>query len=388
MDKRVVLKPGKEKSLQKHHPWIFSGAIATIPTIEPGEILPVYSASGAFLASAYFHPQNSLAGRALSFNQDKIEEVLARRIDEAIALRTYTLDLSETNAYRLIHAEADGLPGLIVDVYDGVLSLQINTCGMEKLRGLILPLLIHKMNPQAIFEKSVSSARELEGLPPFQGFRYKQVADERLIRENGIQFKISLSKGQKTGFFLDQREMRALVSSLSRGKKVLNCFSYSGGFSLYALQGGAQHVVSVDCSEEATRLCRENTRLNGFSEKSHTIIQEDVFRYLRENPLDFDLIILDPPAFAKKRSDIDDACRGYKEINRLCFSKLKTPSMLLTSSCSHFIDPVLFQNLIFQAALEGGREPRILFSHAQAFDHPIRLTHPEGAYLKSLLLYT
>lgn len=385
--KRAVLKPGKEKSLLKRHPWIFSGAIAELPLIEPGEILPVYSADGMFLALSYFHPTNSLAGRVLSFTLEPVEKILSEKIDAALVLRSYLLDTSQTNAYRLIHAEADGLPGLIVDYYDGVLSIQINTWGMERLKSQILSLLIEKLQPKAIFEKSTSSARELEGLPQVQGFVYKEVEDPITILENGISFKVSLAKGQKTGFFLDQRKMREYVQGLSHGKKVLNCFSYSGGFSLYALQGGASHVVSVDCSKEACLLAEENTTLNGIAKERHTVLQKDVFAFLKEDPLDFDLIILDPPAFAKKRGDVEDACRGYKEINRLCFEKLQAPSLLLTSSCSYFIDPTLFQNIVFQAAIEAGKEPRICSLHHLACDHPIRLTHPEGSYLKSLSLF-
>ncbi len=386
-ERRVILKPGKERSLLKRHPWIFSGAIANMPSIEDGEVVSVYSFSCQFLGKAYFHTRNSIAGRVLTFLQESAEEAIAKKIDQAIALRAAIFDFSQTNCYRLINAEGDGIPGLIVDVYDTVLSIQINTCGIERMRDFLISLLVEKLKPQAIFEKSISSARKQEGLLPTQGFVYGTSPDEIRVLENGIAFQVALEKGQKTGFFLDQREMRQLISRLAKGKRVLNCFSYSGGFSIYALKAGACHVTSIDCNEDALRLAKINTEINGLDLKNHEIQQADVFEYLRNTPLAFDLAVLDPPAFAKKKNDIIAACAGYKEINRLCFEKLPPKSFLLTSSCSHMIDPELFQNVVFQAALDAGRDVQIVSGHIQAADHPISLMHPEGLYLKSLLIY-
>ena len=386
MNQGVVLKPGKEKSLLKRHPWVFSGAIADFPSIDNGDILPIFSATGNFLAQGYFHGQNSIAGRVLTFSDQPIQETLSSAIDRAIALRRSFFTDDVTNCFRLINAEGDGMPGLIVDQYDRVLVIQINTCGIEKLKGQIVEMLIAKCKPEAIFEKSTSSARRQEGLADRQGWIYGQHSSELIVRENGLKFYVSLETGQKTGFFLDQREMRKKIGELSRGKRVLNCFSYSGGFSIYALHAGASHVTSVDSSAEAVSLARRNTELNQLDAERHTIVQADVFDFLRKTPDAYDLIILDPPAFAKKRGDQNAACAGYKEINRIGFELLKKGGsalpLLLTCSCSHFIDEDLFQNVVFQAAVDAHCDAQILSKHSQAPDHPISLAHPEGAYLK------
>jgi 23S rRNA (cytosine1962-C5)-methyltransferase len=376
----VILKPGKEKSILKRHPWIFSGAIATLPSFQDGDILPVYSHDKKQLASAYFHTKNSIAGRILSFGEEPPHQALARNIKEALELRK---NLLETSAKRLINAEGDGLPGLVVDQYNDVLVIQINTCGIEKLKPFILKILIEELNPSSIYEKSHSGARKQEGLPDSRSLLYGKLIPEVTIHENGIPYIVSITEGQKTGFFLDQREMRKKITTLSHGKRVLNCFAYSGGFSLSALKGGACHVDSIEISPEACALCRRNT----FDATRHTIIQADVFDFIKTSPLSYDIVILDPPAFAKKRGDIDPACQGYKEINRRVLQKMPPGALLLTSSCSSYITVDLFQNLIFQAALEADRFVRIIGRHIQACDHPIALTHPEGDYLKSLLLY-
>ncbi len=390
MKKEVVLKPGKEKSLLKRHPWIFSGAIASFPLIENGEILPVFSSAGKFLAKGYFHDQNSISGRVLTFSDQPIEDALNDAIDRALALRKAFLSAQETNCFRLINAEGDGIPGLIVDQYDRILVLQINTWGIERLKNHIIEMLVHKCAPEAIYEKSSSSARRQEGLADFQGWVYSKQSGDLVVREHGALFQVSLEKGQKTGFFLDQREMRKKIGELSRGKRVLNCFSYSGGFSVYALRGGAVHVTSVDCSANALELARKNIALNQINPNMHEIVEADVFDFLKQTSDRYDLIILDPPAFAKKRADQNAACAGYKEINRLAFELLKRcPShlpLLLTCSCSHFIDEGLFQNVVFQAAIDAGSDAQILSKHIQAPDHPILLAHPEGEYLKSLLI--
>ncbi len=390
MKKGIVLKPGKEKSLLKGHPWVFSGAIANLPSIENGEVFSIFSDAGQFLAKGYFHGQNSISGRILTFKDQAIEDALSQAIDRAIALRRALFQDGKTNCFRLINAEGDGIPGLIVDQYDQTLVVQINTCGIQTLKPLILELLIQKCQPRTIYEKSSSSARRQEGLEDAQGYVYGEPQDEIIVRENGIAFQISLEKGQKTGFFLDQREMRKKIGEISRGKRVLNCFSYSGGFSIYALVGGAAHVTSVDCNADALRLALVNTTLNQLDSSQHTIIQADVFDFLRSTSDQYDLIILDPPAFAKKRADQIAACAGYKEINRLAFQKLTASSasfpLLLTCSCSHYMDADLFQNVVFQAAMEARSDAQILSKHSLAADHPISLAHPEGEYLKSLLV--
>lgn len=376
----VILKPGKEKSVLKKHPWIFSGALASYPTFEDGDILPVYSHDKTHLAFAYFHTKNSIAGRILSFGDKSAHETVVFHIKKALLLRN---TLQNTSARRLINAEGDSLPGLIVDQYNDVLVLQINTCGMEKLKKLIIDTLIQELKPASIYEKSLSSARAQEGLALSQGLLYGTLIPEVTIVENDISYIVSIVDGQKTGFFLDQCEMRRKIKELSFNKRVLNCFSYSGGFSLAALKGGAFHVTSVDISKDACDLCRRQPH----DLSKHTIIQTDVFEFLKNNSLNYDLVILDPPAFAKKRADIPAAATGYKEINRRAMQKMPRGSLLLTSSCSAYIDQDLFQNLIFQSALEAGRYVQIIGRHIQAYDHPVALNHPEGDYLKSLLLY-
>ena len=387
MSKQVILKAGKEKSLKRRHPWIFSGAVEIYPAFENGEVLSVVSSKGEFLAKAFFHRERSLAGRVLSFKDEPLEEVILKRLKEALALRTALINEHLTNAYRLINAEGDGLPGLIVDRYADVLVLQVNTLGMWKLKERIVEELTTLIQPKAIYEKSTSIVRDLEGLEEAQGFLFGSAPPEIEVQENGIKFLVDYQEGQKTGFFLDQREMRDLVGSLAKGKRVLNCFSYSGGFSLAALQGGCAHVTSVDSSAAATDLCQRNTALNGFTQDRHTICQEDVFTFLEKDPLDYDLIILDPPSFAKRKHSIHKACRGYKELNRFVFKKAPDPALLLTCSCTGLVTPPLFQDVIAQAAAEEHRAVRILAFHRDAYDHPHSLFHPEGRYLKSLLLY-
>ena len=385
--KKVILKPGKEKALRQRHPWIFSGAVAELPSFENGEILSVFSAEGQFLAKAYFHRENSIAGRVLTFHDEPIETALDRHFSYALQLRKRLFDPKVTNAYRLINSEGDFLPGFVVDLYDDMAVIQINTCGIERLKEALIARLKKHLKLRGIYEKSQSNARRQEGLPDSCGLLFGECPKEILVKENGLHFLVSIEKGQKTGFFLDQREMRQLLFRFAKNRRVLNCFSYSGGFSLFALQAGASHVVSVDSSEEACRLATENTLINHFELSSHEIVEENVFKYLHADSFPFDLVILDPPAFAKRRQEVEDACRGYKEINRNVLKQLPPSSFLLTCSCSHFVSPELFQQVIFQAAVEANREVVICSRHIQTPDHPISLYHPEGEYLKSLFLH-
>jgi 23S rRNA (cytosine1962-C5)-methyltransferase len=389
-EKKIFLKKGREVAIEQgHHPWIFSGALDEVPEeFSSGDIASVYSFEGRFLGIGYFHVENSLSGRILSFEKKEIGLVLEEKIRKAYAFRQSLFDFSKTNAFRLINAEEDGLPGLIVDFYDGVLVLQIGTCGMEKLKELIVQTLITILSPKTIYEKSNSAARLQEGLDKREGLIYGDNVSEIEVLENGIRFAVSIVDGQKTGFFLDQREMRRKIGELSKGKTVLNCFSYSGGFSLYALKGGAKKVISVDTCSKAVELARKNTEINGFSLDDHQIVQQDVFAFLENQDLsDVDLIILDPPAFAKKRQDVESASKGYRQLAEMVFAKCKKGSFLLSCSCSYFIDADLFQKILFQAAAPHKKEVQILSGHIQAMDHPISLYHPEGDYLKSLLVW-
>jgi 23S rRNA (cytosine1962-C5)-methyltransferase len=383
----VILKPGRDKALRNLHPWIFSGAVASFPSFENGDVLSVYSASGEFLAKAYFHRANSICGRVLTFADEPVEQAVDRKISEAILLREKLFDREQTNCYRLINAEGDGIPGLIVDLYDDIAVLQANTCGIERLKGWIVERLIKQLKVRGIYERSQSTARRQEGLPDIQGALFGECPGEVLVRENGMLFLVGIQEGQKTGFFLDQREMRQLIGRLGKQRRVLNCFAYTGGFSLFALKNGAESVTSIDASEGACRLARENTLLNHIPLAKHEVVRADVFDYLRENARPFDLVILDPPAFAKKRQDVNDACRGYKEMNRRALEKMPPDTYLLSCSCSHFVEEHLFRQLLFQAALEARRQVAICSRHIQAADHPISLFHPEGEYLKSFLLH-
>jgi 23S rRNA (cytosine1962-C5)-methyltransferase len=387
-EKKVILKKGKERSiLQNRHPWIFSGAIDSASgSILPGDLAFIYSFEGQFLAQGYFNLENSLVGRILSFDKKPIQELIEQKIRAARKLRFSLLDLSSTNCFRLINAEEDGLPGLIVDCYDQVLVMQINTAGMQQLKKIIIETLVKEMSPLSIYEKSTSRARAQEDLPPEEGFLYGKEIPEITVQEHGISFIVSIVEGQKTGFFLDQREMRKKVGQLAKGKNLLNCFSYSGGFSLHALKAGACHVTSIDSCSTATSLCQRNSDLGHFS--NHTILQEDVFDFLKkENLKSYDFIILDPPAFAKKRGEVDAAALGYQKINETVFKNCNPGTLLITCSCSYYIDMDHFKQIVFKAASGSKREVKILSRHIQALDHPVSLYHPEGDYLKSLLLW-
>jgi 23S rRNA (cytosine1962-C5)-methyltransferase len=385
-ERTVVLKKNRDKPIRQRHHWIFSGAVQSLPDFDDGDILPVASSDGEFLGSAYFNRKSAIIGRMLSFDRTAALKAIEQRLLGAIALRR---DLVEpaSNAQRLVNGEGDGLPGLIVDRYADVLVIQVATLGMEKLKPAILDYLIRSLSPRSIYERSDLPIRREEGLPEFEGRLYGENIESVEIRENGLRFLVEIRGSQKTGFYLDLRELRTLVRSLAKGRRVLNGFCYTGGFTVAALAGGAASVDSVDSSEPAISLARRNLSLNGFSENDHHLIVADVFEFLRREVSPYDFIILDPPAFAKKRTDVVPACRGYKDINRVALKKIGPQGLLLTLSCSHFVDESLFQQVIFQAAAEAGREVRIIQRHRLAIDHPVNVYHPESEYLKGFLLY-
>lgn len=381
----VILKKGKEKPLLNGHPWIFSGAVAEMPKEATGDIYPIYSHAKELLGYGYFNSRASIIGRVLSFGSLSVKDALRNHLEKAVAFRK-TLFSGDTTAYRLINGEGDFIPGLIVDKYGDHLVIQVGTLGIEKLKEEIVAHLKELVAPSAIYEKSTLPSRKEEGLREVQGWFGKQGSPEVTVLENGLQFKVSLTEGQKTGFFLDQREMRQKVRNLSKDKAVLNCFAYTGGFSVYAAAGGAKQVDTLDISEKAIALARTNMQLNAPSTEGQ-FFADDVFTFLREHPLPYELVILDPPAFAKRQKDVVQACRGYKDINRLAMLKMPSNSTLITCSCSHFVDEKLFQTVVFQAATEARRSVQILGRHLLAPDHPINLSHPEGSYLKSLYLH-
>lgn len=383
----VVLKPGREKSLLQRHPWIFSGAIAKRPEIEPGALCRVESAVGELLGTGYFHFRApSLVGRMVSFGDEQPEKALTRCLYQAVTLRK-ELCAPKTDGYRLIHGEADGFPGLIVDRYGEVLVVQVGTLGMEKLKPFWLKLLIEELQPQAIFEKSTSHSRKEEGLVSFQALLYGTLPESLRIQEYGISMQVDVVGGQKTGLFLDQRQLRNQVRALAKGKRVLNLFSYTGGFTLQALAGGALGVDSVDISPSALAICRHDIEKNGLNLAACGFFCQDVFRFLESASLNYDLVILDPPAFAKKSKDVTRAFSAYKELNRLVISKMPTPSILVTASCSYHLSAAQFQQLLFIAAGEGKKRAKLISRHPLAYDHPIDLAHPESDYIKSALLY-
>ncbi len=351
-----------------------------------GDLADVYSASGEKLGIAMLNQGRSILGQMLAFEKESVQEALKNRIHEAAQLRHFWFDLAKTNAIRLINAEGDGLPGLIVDAYADVLVMQVANPGMEKLKFQIAELLIEEWKPRALFEKSTSFMRKKEKLEEVRSHLYGEKFSEVEVLENELRFSVDVLEGQKTGLFLDQREMRFLIRNLARGKKVLNCFAYTGGFSIAALAGGAKHVDSVEESAKCGPRIEKNLGVNQL--KGHSFICEDVFDYLKRSAdWSHDVVILDPPAFVKKRNDVPKAFRAYKDLNRHCMTKMKPGSLLLSCSCSYHIDEALFQNILFRAASETGRRVRILEKHRQAHDHPISIFHPESTYLKSFLLY-
>lgn len=322
----------------------------------------------------------------LTFDSTKPHDALEAHIKQAVELRRNLMG-TKTNAIRLINAEGDFLPGLIVDQYADVLVIQISTLGMERLKGMIVEILQKLIHPSWIYESSTSPSRKEEGLKEARMTLGGKESQEILIFEDGLKFYVNPLKGQKTGFFQDLREMRRLVQELSLNKKVLNCFSYTGAFSCHALKGGASFVASVDISKEAIEQTKKHMWLNNFEETRHQEYAADCFDFLKNEPLNYDIIILDPPAFAKRKADVKAAVRGYQEINRTTLAKMPKNSLLLTCSCSYHVDEELFVKMLFHASREAKRDLRIIQNHRLALDHPLNIYHPEGSYLKSFLCY-
>lgn len=387
LEQKVILKAGKEKAVLNRHHWIFSGAVSRMPEFADGDLLGVYSHGGARLGTAYFNRRSGITGRMVAFDDKDPLQAIEQNLQGALDYRHSLFEGEQTNAYRLVNSEGDCLPGLTIDRYADVLVIQISTLGMGKLKSFVVDWLVRKLQPRAIYEKSDGPARKEEGLAPYCGLLYGQEEDPVTVSENGLLFNVDIVNGQKTGFFCDHRLMRQKVRALAKGKKVLNCFAYSGGFTVYALAGGAAKADSVELSEQALEMTRKNVLLNNFNTSDQAFYHQDVFDFLRNDPMNYDLIILDPPAFAKKQKDIIVGCRGYKDINRLALKKMPPKSWLLTCSCSFYVDEALFQKVVFQAAVEAGRRVRIAGRHMIAPDHPINICHPESDYLKSLLLY-
>ena len=387
----LFLKPGREKSLLRRHPWIFSGAVQRVDEEPaPGTTVEVLSSKGDFLARAAYSPQSQIRARVWSFNDEPVDkDFLRRKIRAAVDTRYKLQVTSYTNAYRLIHAESDGLPGLIVDRYEDVLILQALTTGAEFWKETLADLLLEETGLSTIYERSDADVRELEGLPSRVGLLRGSISPEPLtIHEHGLQFNVNFAEGHKTGFYLDQRDNRLRVRELAKDRDVLDCFCYTGGFTVNALAGGAKSVLSVDSSAEALALCKENVARNNLPADRHSTRAGDVFQLLRtfrDEGHAFDIIVLDPPKFAPTAAQAGKAARGYKDINRLAFKLLRPGGILATFSCSGGVDAALFQKIVASAALDAEAEAQIVAYLSQAGDHPVALNFPEGAYLKGLI---
>ncbi len=390
---KLILKKGREKAILRHHPWIFSGAIKTIegnPGL--GETIAVHDVQGQFLAWAAYSPNSQIRSRIWTWDENQAidQSFFRERISAAIKLRETQINSSKTNAYRLIHAESDNLPGLIVDRYDNALVMQILSAGIERWRENIVEILVDLIHPDCIYERSDVAVRELEGLNERTGILFGELPQQpMMIKENDLKFWVDLATGQKTGFYLDQRDNRQFCRGIAHDKSVLNCFAFTGGFSVYALAGGAESVLSIDSSEEALAFARENIALNNLSQEKCDWIVGDVFeelRLLRDQGRQFDLIILDPPKFAPTASQAQKAARGYKDINLYGFKLLKPGGILMTFSCSGGIDAAFFQKIVADAALDAEVDAKILYRLGQSPDHPTHLAFPEGTYLKGLVI--
>ncbi len=392
--KKIIIKPGREKSLLRKHPWVFSGAVKSSDGAVSGEMIKLVAEDGRFLAYATYSAQSQIMARALSFVEaDVIDEAFFRaRIRRAIKRRASLRN--ETNAMRLIHAESDQLPGMIADQYGGVIVLQILTAGMEPQRELLARLLIEETGAATVYERSDADVRALEGLPIRCGLiAGSALAGDVVIEENGLQIAVDIITGHKTGFYLDQRKNRALTRSLANNLDVLNCFCYTGAMSVAALAGGARSVMSIDSSGPALAMAKRNLVLNNIDAGGDTnkaaFWEADVFtalRKLRDMGKSFDLIILDPPKFAPTAQHAEKAARAYKDINLLALKLLREGGRLMTFSCSGGISAELFQKIIAGAALDANVDAQIIQHLSGGADHPIALNFPEGDYLKGLLL--
>jgi len=389
--KKVFLKSGKEESLKRFHPWVFSGAIAKVEgEPEEGEIVDVYTSKKEFIACGHFQI-GSIAVRVLTFRQEEIcFNFWKRRLEVALDLRRSLglVDNPENNTYRLVHGEGDNLPGLIIDVYGQTAVMQAHSVGMHVYRQVIADALSEVMGNivKHIYYKSETTLPFKADLGPENGF-IKGGSPENVALENGLRFHVDWLKGQKTGFFVDQRENRHLLERYSKGRNVLNMFCYTGGFSFYAMRGGANLVHSVDSSAKAIDLTNKNVELNFPGDNRHQAFAEDAFKFLDRMGDQYDLIILDPPAFAKHRDALRNALRGYSKLNAKAFEKIKPGGILFTFSCSQVVDKKDFRNAVFTAAAQSGRSVRILHQLTQPGDHPVNIYHPEGEYLKGLVLY-
>ena len=395
---KIILKRGRDESLRRFHPWVFSGAIADVQgNPSEGDLVSVHASDGECLAYGHFQV-GSIAVRVLSFDDSALkadfwEVMLARALQVRIATGLHNASGISTNCYRLVHGEGDNLPGLIIDYYDGVCVLQAHSVGMFRAKKHISDALqkVYGSDLKAVYDKSSGTAPFKAGLELIDGYLYQREGfndDEQVVMENGQKFMVNWTEGQKTGFFLDQRDNRALVGQMANGRNVLNLFCYTGGFSIYALSNGALHVDSVDSSKKAMMMVDRNVELNGFDPTRHTSLCCDAIDYLKNVPEGkYDLMIVDPPAFAKHRGALKNALRAYQRLNAAAISKVAPGGLVFTYSCSQVVDKEAFALAVFSAAAQTGRSVRILDRLNQPCDHSVNIYHPEGEYLKGLLLY-
>ncbi len=395
---RVILKRGRDESLRRFHPWVFSGAVATVQgSPAEGDVVAVYSAEGQYLAAGHYQI-GSIAVRILSFDEDPAApDFWKNSIAKAVGMRRVVgldcFDARDTDCFRLVHGEGDGLPGLIIDWYAGVCVLQAHSVGMFRAKSQICAALQEVLGDslKAVYDKSSATAPFKAGLELVDGYLYRRdgfEASEAAVRENGREFIVNWEEGQKTGFFLDQRDNRALVGRYAAGRRVLNLFCYTGGFSVYALTGGAKSVDSVDSSSKAIALADRNLALNGCDSSLWHNRCTDAIDFLGScEEGKYDMIIVDPPAFAKHRDALRNALRAYQRLNAAAIAKVAPGGLVFTFSCSQVVDKISFANTVFSAAAQTGRRVRIIDRFCQGADHPVSIYHPEGEYLKGLLLY-
>ena len=388
---QLVLRSGRDRSVLKRHPWVFSGAIKERPKgCGEGDIVAVADNHGQVLAYGFYAPNSQIIARLFHFGPQAapFNEVnyWQQKLVNSQAIRQQLLAGTATNCYRLVHAEGDFFPGLIADVYHNVVVVQLLTKATEQRHQLIVAAL-QGLGFEHVYFKGKTSSKYIENITTASGWLAGQGPTQLQVTEHGIPFLVDVAQGQKTGFFIDQRENRLLLGKLSGGKSVLNTFCYTGGFSVYALKGGARRVVSVDISKTAIALCNETVAHSYPEGAEHEAVVADCFDYLRAMEEAFDVIVLDPPAFAKNARSVPNASRGYKDLNLLAFKKVAPGGLVMTYSCSQNITPDLFRKIVFGAAADAGRDVRIIQQLHQPEDHPINIYHPEGEYLKGLLLH-
>ena len=388
----IKLRRGKDEAVKRYHPWIFSGAIETAaPDLQAGDLVTVVDSKNNILGTGFAEAGN-IAVKILAFENVKIDKFFWKeRLNKAFELRKLMglTDNEHTNCYRLVHSEGDELPGLIIDIYNKTAVVQAQTEGMAlNVKAIAETLMnIEGLNINSVYNKSSEAMQRMGKDAVEDGYLIEGEADVDYVKENDSKFIVDWEEGQKTGFFLDQRYNRDLVRQLAKGKNVLNTFCYTGGFSVTALKGGANKVVSVDCSKKAIAACEKNIALNGFDIKENPSVAEDAKLFLQNMKKgEFDLIILDPPAFAKNHKSLHRGLHGYKFINYEAMTKIKEGGLLFTFSCSQAVDKAQFQSIVMAAAIEAGRKAQIIFQLDQPDDHPVNIYHPEGAYLKGLVL--